>query len=523
MGLELLDQRRSGVLLHLTSLPGAFGHGDLGPAAHRFAAFLAAAGQSWWQMLPIVPWGRGNSPYDTVSSFAGGARLISLERLAEEGLLEPAELRAPRSLGRVQAQYEVAACYREARLRRAFDRFQRRGRSRRDLERYQEKHRSWLADYTLFCALKSAHPGSDWTQWDRPLKNRHPAVLARARRELAEQLRFHAFAQYQFDRQWRALRSTCHRLGIALLGDLPMFVAHDSADVWSNQDLFCLDRRGRCSAVVGTPPDAFSRTGQLWGNPPYRWQHLEQTDFAWWIARLRRTLQRFDTVRLDHFIGLHRYWRISALARTARLGRFVLVPGERLLAATRAALGGLPLVAEDLGLVTPQVHALRDRFELPGMRVLQFAFDEEERSRRYLPHRYPARAVAYTGTHDNDTLVGWYRSLQRGADAAERRKHARSLAKLRRYSGSDGRQIHWDLIRLVLMSRANTTIFPLQDLLGLGSRARMNIPGTATGNWRWRVLAEQLDPALADRMAQLCTDYERVGGFPQRRSARTHN
>jgi 4-alpha-glucanotransferase len=359
--------------------------------------------------------------------------------------------------------------------------------------------------------LKQQHRQSVWTDWEPALRSRRPAAVMRARRQLAAEIRYQVFLQYQFDRQWSALRATCRRLGITLLGDLPMFVSHDSADVWANPELFLLDRRGHRIAVAGVPPDAFSRTGQLWGNPLYRWKRMQQSGFAWHLARIRRNLRWYDVVRLDHFIGLYRCWRVDARARTARRGRFVRVPGDKLLTDLRRALGGLPFVAEDLGLMIPEVHALRDQFGLPGMRVLQFGFDADG-GRLHQPHRYPPCSVAYTGTHDNDTLVGWIRgaSSQRGARA--RRQVRERRRRVLRYAGSDGREIHWDLIRVVLMSAANTTVFPVQDLLGLGCRARMNRPGTASGNWEWRLRSDELTPHIAERLGLLCEDYERTGG-----------
>jgi 4-alpha-glucanotransferase len=508
-----LAERSSGVLLHLTSLPGPHGHGDLGPAAHRFARFLRDAGQRWWQMLPVVPPGAGNSPYVSVSSSAGGALLISLDGLVAEGWLAEADLAAPRSLTGARAQYARAASFRATRLRKAFANFVTRPTQRRQLQRYRERNQDWLDDYALFRALQHAHGGATWTDWDRALRDRQSSALNRARRQLSDELRYHAFLQYVFDRQWLALQRHCRTLGLRLLGDVPMFVAHDSADVWANRELFDLDRRGCARAVAGVPPDAFSRTGQLWGNPLYCWERLRESEFAWWVARLRRNLRRFDAVRLDHFIGFHRCWRVAAGARTAKRGRFVRVPGARLLGTLEASLGGLPFVAEDLGLLTPEVHALRDQFELPGMRVLQFGFDDDA-GRHYQPHRYPPRCIAYTGTHDNDTVVGWYRSLPPPGNAEARRRALERRRYVLRYVGGGATEIHWQLIRVVLASAANTAIFPMQDLLGLDSRARMNTPGTARGNWEWRLAADQLDPRVAERLGRMCDDYERI---PQRR------
>lgn len=496
---ELLDRRASGVLLHATSLPGPFGTGDLGHEAHAFAEWLARAGQSWWQMLPIGPPGTGSSPYDSPSSFAGSPWLISPELLVQDGLLRQSELVAPRGGAGTRARYAASAAARAPLLHLACERFHS-GRARplrRELERFRAANAGWLDDYALFCALKRAHRGAAWTEWEPELRDRKRHALERARRELAADVAFHELVQLLFERQWQSLREHCRRLGIGLLGDVPMFVAHDGADVWAHRDLFFLDARGRRTLVAGVPPDAFSSSGQLWGNPLYRWQRLKQSGFSWWIERLRTTLARFDAVRLDHFIGFRRYWEVRATARSARRGRFVRVPGEAFFERTAKALGGLPFIAEDLGLVTPEVHALRARFELPGMRVLSFAFGREEND--YLPHRYPRRAVVYTGTHDNDTVVGWYRKLD-----------SETRARVLRYAASSGREIHWDMIRLASMSVANIALFPLQDVLGLGSGARMNVPGTLSDNWSWRVRSEELRDVTALRLRELTETYGRV-------------
>jgi 4-alpha-glucanotransferase len=504
IGEQLLEQRSSGILLHATSLPGPYGAGDLGPAAYAFADWLAAARQSWWQLLPVGPPGTGGSPYDSPSSFAGSPWLISLELLVRDGLLDAHEI-APRGLGATgRARLSESERFREPRLRLAFERFRgRRGRSlQRELERFRSEAADWLDDWALFSALRQAQPGVCWTAFAPELRDRRPAALRRARQALEHELAYHRFVQLLFARQWSALREHCGQLGIALLGDLPMFVAHDGAEVWAQRELFLLDAKGERTAVAGVPPDAFSAQGQLWGNPLYRWARLRKSGYAWWIARFRATLSRFDAVRLDHFIGFRRHWEVPAHARSAKRGRFVRVPGEELFERVRLELGGLPFVAEDLGLVTEEVHALRERFGLPGMRVLAFAFGGDGSD--YLPHRYPRKTVVYTGTHDNDTTVGWFSSLR----AAER-------ARVLRYVGGSGREIHWDLIRLASMSVANLALFPLQDVLGLGSAARMNSPGTTRGNWGWRFQSKQLSRPLAERLGELTRTYERASGGSQ--------
>lgn len=505
------DTRASGILLHPSSLPGPYGSGDLGPAAHQFAEFLASAGQSWWQMLPVGPLGGGESPYDSPSTFAGNPLLVSLEFLARDGLLDRGDLVShPRLANARTCRWPSVRRYRHARLRRAFQRFA--PRSRGDLshefENFRHLSRDWLRGYALFRALKRAHGERPWTEWDRPLALRDSEAIERAERELAEEVAFQEFVQFAFHRQWEELRGVCRRLGIRLLGDVPMFVAHDGADVWQHREIFQLDERGHRRVVAGVPPDYFCAEGQLWGNPIYDWPALEQRGYDWWLARMRTTLARFDAVRLDHFIAFHRYWEIPASAPTAREGRFVSVPGADFFTKLEQAVGGLPFIAEDLGLVTPEVHALRERFNLPGMRVLEFGFAGDFRD--YQPHRYPKNTVVYTGTHDNDTLVGWLSAYTRATEPEERRRLVAERERALRYAGSSSEEEHWRFIRLALSSVANTALFPLQDVLGEGSEARMNVPGTASGNWCYRFQADALTPAIAERLHALSDTYERI-------------
>jgi len=517
-GAAVFDRRASGLLLHPTALPGPYGSGDLS-AGEAFVDALAAAAQSWWQMLPIGPVGRGYSPYDSASSFAGSPLLVDLAALAREGLLHPDELVAPPALGRGPARFAAAERFRVARLERAWERHRARPRPRAvAFEEFRERTRAWLPDYALYRALR-ATSGVAWPDWEPALRDRRGPALARARRDHAAAVDLHEFVQFLFDRQWRALRGHAHRRGVRLLGDVPMFIALDGAEAWAHRELFALDARGRPTVVAGVPPDAFSRSGQRWGNPVYRWDELRASGYRYWIERLGASLARFDAVRLDHFIAFHRYWAVPAASKTARRGRFVPVPGADFLCRLRDALGGLPFVAEDLGLVTPEVTALRERFGLPGMQVLEFAFDDGEDGRRYLPHRYPAHTIAYTGTHDNDTVRGWFNERPRPGDA----EHAAALRRRRRrvldYVGTDGRELHWDLVGLLMRSAANTVIFPVQDLLGLDSRARMNVPGTPTDNWRWRLAEGALDRPTLERLARLTRATERAPS-PARRAAR---
>jgi 4-alpha-glucanotransferase len=503
-----LHQRRSGILLHPTSLPGPHGHGDLGPEAHEFLRFLARAGQSLWQMLPVVPTGGGDSPYDSPSSFAGSPELVSLRYLVEDGLLDPADLAAPSRLrDAARARYGASKAFRARRLRKAFQRF-RAGVARHALEELRERERFWLPDYALFAALKVQRHGEPWFNWPIDLRRREPAVLNAARAALGDEIAFHEFVQLVFDRQWQRLRGHAQHLGVLLLGDIPMFVAHDGADVWQHQDLFQLDPSGERRCVAGVPPDYFSAEGQRWGNPLYDWNRLRETGYAWWLERLRASLRRFDALRLDHFIGFHRCWEIPPHAPTAREGRFVEVPGRDFFDQARSVLGDLPFIAEDLGIMTPEVEQLRDAFDLPGMRVLAFAFAEGAQA--YLPHRFQRRCVVYTGTHDNDTLVGFLDASSRTQDPHDRQQLAQQRDRALDYAGSDGREPHWDLIRSALASVADTAIFPIQDVLGQGTEARMNVPGTPNGNWGYRVRAELLSSSVAAKLTRLTETYERV-------------
>lgn len=513
---SLLARRSSGVLLHPTSLAGRLPGGDLGPGAIELLDFLAAAGQRWWQMLPVGPPGYGDSPYQALSAHAGNPALISLERLRDSGLLSARELRAGLPPTRAAADHcppHLAAAYREPLLERAFTAFEcdAGARDRVRLAEFRGRSRSWLDDHALYRAIKRALREAAWTAWPAPLAARDPGALAVARRELARAIRYELFLQHELDCQWRELRRDCARRHVLLLGDVPIYVAHDSADVWARRDLFKLDTHGRPTVVAGVPPDYFSATGQLWGNPVYRWDRLARDGYAWWVVRLRVALERFDALRLDHFIGFVRSWEVPASAPTAASGRWRPGPGEALFRAVFRRLGRVPLVAEDLGSSTPEVEALRDSLELPGMRVLQFCFATGPGSDPSRPHFFPRRSVVYTGTHDNDTTAGWFRDRGGAAStrspAAARRERALAL----RYLASDGREPHWDMIRLAFQSAADVAIVPAQDLLGLGSRARMNRPGTQPGNWSWRLRPGELDARLAARLRQLAETYGRAG------------
>ena len=508
----VLGARTSGILLHPTSLPGPWGIGDLGPEAVSFLEFLRETRQGLWQVLPLGPTGYGDSPYQCFSAFAGNPLLVSLDLLREEGLLAAADLPRKAELPEGQVDYAAVQQLKGSRLRRAFETFEKQASpSQRDeLEAYCRESAVWLDDFALFMAVKHAHAGASWNEWEGDLRQREPGALERARRELAGEVRREQFAQFLFFRQWGTLREQARERGIRILGDLPIFVAHDSADVWAHPELFHLGADGRPSFVAGVPPDYFSATGQLWGNPLYRWEALERSGYRFWVERFRAALRLFDVVRLDHFRGFEAYWEVPADEDTAENGRWVPGPGAALFESVERELGPLPVVAENLGVITPEVEALRERFGWPGMAILQFAFGSDSHANDFLPHNYERRLVVYTGSHDNDTAVGWWRSgvgdTTRSADEVEKER-----AFARAYLGTSGEEIHWDLIRTVLASIAETAIVPLQDVLGLGSEARMNVPSRPSGNWRWRFRREQLEPAMRKRLRRLTEITGRAG------------
>jgi 4-alpha-glucanotransferase len=489
------DARQSGVLLHLSSLRGAHGIGDLGAEARRFVDFLAAAKQRYWQMLPIHPLGAGYSPYSALSTFAGSPLFLALEALVEDGLLEASELGAP--LAQARVDYRRAEQRRLPLLRAAFARFRRRPRRYAEsLQAFRTEARFWLDDYALFMALRDAHRQRSWLEWPAPLRARERAALRHARQQLAEPVAYYEFEQWLFARQWHALRAHAATRGLRLIGDIPIFVSHDSADVWAHQQSFQLDRAGRPRFVSGVPPDYFSSEGQRWGTPLYDWRRLEREGYRFWIERLRSLSARFDLVRLDHFIGFVRAWHIPSTAPSAKLGRFRPGPGRELFAAVERALGGLPFIAEDLGALTPAVEALRDALQLPGMRVLQFAFGSDAHN-PFLPHNYARNTVAYSGTHDNDTLLGFLRNSSTTAERSALRGYLGMHASASEDALCDA------LLALLFSSQAQLCIVPMQDLLKLDSEARMNLPGQAEGNWTFRLPARALSPRVEARLREL--------------------
>jgi len=481
--------RESGILLHPTSLPGPYGIGEIGPQARAFIRLLKGMEQHLWQVLPLGPTGYGDSPYQSLSTFAGNPMLISFDQLVKDKLLSPQRLKRFPRLPAERVDYGRAINARTPVLQTVCRTFRQRATQRRlkAWRAFCEREAAWLDDYALFIALKQANGGKPWTTWPPELANRDPKALKRARTRHATAIRHVSILQHLFHEQWVLLREYARECDVRIIGDIPIFVAHDSADVWANPELFFLDGRGHSIVVAGVPPDYFSATGQLWGNPLYRWNVHRNTGYAWWVARMRKKFAMVDYLRIDHFRGFEKYWEVPAYEQTAMNGRWVDGPGADLFHELIKQLGPLPIIAEDLGIITPEVEALRDQFGFPGMRVLQFAFGTDPKAEDYRPENYPPSCVVYTGTHDNDTTVGWFWSDE-GRDST--RTQAEIDAERQRvmaYLGTDGSEIHWDMIQLAMKSKANTAIFPIQDLLGLGSEARLNVPGRESGNWQWRL------------------------------------
>ncbi|MDS4031805.1 MAG: 4-alpha-glucanotransferase [Candidatus Contendobacter sp.] len=485
-----LDRRRAGLLLHPTSLPGGPGNGDLGPDAYRLVDFMGACGFTVWQTLPLGPTHGDLSPYSAQSVHAGNPRLIALDPLIAAGWLNPDG--GPGSS-------ENGWTYRQRRLREARRGFQERGGAERGAyEVFLNQHRYWLDDYALYQAIRAAREQQAWFDWPRELRDRRPEALAEARRQLADAVAQVQFEQFLFYRQWEALKRYANERGILIFGDIPLFVGYDSADVWAQREAFLLDGEGRRTVVAGVPPDYFSATGQLWGNPHYAWERMKADGFQWWKGRIRTQFSQFDLLRIDHFRGLEAYWEIPASAETAVAGQWRQAPGDELFRALRAEFGNLPLVAEDLGIITSEVEALRDTYGLPGMKVLHFAFGGGA-DNPYLPHNHIVNSVAYTGTHDNNTTLGWFAELDE-----------RTRAHLFDYLGGGPERMPELLTRTVFASVARLAVVPMQDILELGGADRMNQPGVAEGNWRWRFRWEQVKPSVTEHYRHLLTLYGRV-------------
>lgn len=492
--------RASGILLHPTSLAGPYGIGDLGGNAYEFVDWLVSAGQKLWQILPLGPTSYGNSPYSSYSAFAGNTLLISPELLVKDGLVRPEMLRIAPAFAVDRVDFEAVTEWKLSLLNEAFETFKASSNSSLADEFifFRRENSWWLDDYAAFRAIKSAHDGGPWVEWAEPIRLRNLDALEQTRSQLAREIEAERFSQYLFFRQWLALKKYANNSGVQIIGDLPIFVAYDSADVWCNQSKFKLNEDGSPNVVAGVPPDYFSKTGQLWGNPIYDWQAMLADDLNWWTARIAFSLKLNDIIRLDHFIGFVRNWEVPGEDETAENGAWASVPGRELFAILRHRLGELPIIAEDLGSMTVEVEELRDSNGFPGMRILQYAFGGDAYNRD-LPHNYNQTTVAYTGTHDNDTTAGWYKSAPRNV-----KTHCRKYLRAR------GREIHWDMIRACLASSANTAIIPAQDVLGLGSESRMNTPATASGNWEWRLMKDDLTEHFADRLRDLAAVFGRV-------------
>jgi len=498
---QALFPRSSGVLLHPTCLPGPDGIGDLGESAYRFVDWLEKCGQSLWQILPLGPTSFGDSPYQTLSAFAGNPLLISLDRLVREGWLMADDLNGRPRFDEQRVDFGSVITWKTQMLDRAWSVF---------LERASRAHwaelegwsaqQPWLDDFALFMALKEDNEGKPWTGWPTDLVERKPEALAEATERLDKRVAAHRFRQWLFFHQWMELKGFAMARGIRLVGDIPIFVAHDSADVWARPELFQLDKNGLPTGVAGVPPDYFSKTGQLWGNPLYDWDRLKAEDYRWWVDRVKACLETVDLVRIDHFRGFEAFWEVPADEKTAVNGKWVPGPGADFFRVLRRELGGkLPVIAEDLGVITPSVELLRDTFDLPGMKVLQFAWSGPDNV--FLPHEHVRNCVVYSGTHDNDPTLGWWKHL---ADSATKELVAE-------YTGCATDEPQWTLIRLGMMSTAHTFIATMQDVLGLGREARMNLPGEGMGNWNWRMSGDAfLDPA-GDRLARLTWLYRRRG------------
>jgi 4-alpha-glucanotransferase len=496
-------RRSSGILLHPTSLPGPFGIGDLGPAAYRWVETLAAMRQSWWQVLPLGPTGSGDSPYQSFSAFAGNINLLSPELLERDGLVS-SSLWAGQQFPDDRVDFNRAAPFKKALLRAAWDAF-RGGKAaafKEDFSDYCRAQAGWLRGYATFMAIRESLGGASLPDWPADLLRRDPVALAAMEKPLAAEIAMHEFGQFLFDRQWASLRSYAAERRIGIIGDAPIFISADSADVWTDPDEYLLDAERRPKVVAGVPPDYFAENGQHWGNPIYDWDKMAANKYAWWTARLKRNLQQVDLIRLDHFRGFVQAWHIPAKEKTAKNGKWVDGPGARLFEELRNGLGGLPLIAEDLGHITPDVDKVRLDFGLPGMKVLQFALDTPKN--QYWPHNFEPLCICYTGTHDNDTTIGWWATLD-----------DKNRGYLAAYLGRPVADPAWDMIRLAWGSVAVIAIAPLQDVLALGGEARMNKPGVAEGNWRWRFRPHQFNQGFVDRLSGLTELYNRLPAEPE--------
>ena len=496
----MLQERSSGILLHPTSLPGRYGIGTLGKAAFDFIDFLSSAGQQYWQILPLGPTGCADSPYQCFSAHAGNPNLIDLEQLVRDRLLQHQDLVNCPVLSADRVDFEAVQQARQPLLKKAYLQFRDKAGELEKLayHNFLREQSKWLNDYALFRAIKAYLDQKPWYQWEKSLKTRNPEALKAMQSSLLEETDFHKFQQYVFFRQWMAVKEYAHRRKVKIIGDIPLYVALDSADAWANPSIFEFDENLDPIRVGGVPPDYFSETGQLWGNPLFRWDKLKETGYQWWIDRIGSSLLLYDIIRIDHFRGFAAYWAVPYGEKTAINGSWIPCPGSDFFNVLKERFGDLPIIAEDLGVITPDVEELRDGFGLPGMKILQFAFDSSE-ANDYIPHNYVKNCIVYTGTHDNDTVVGWFNAASPG----DRNYVLDYLA-----AGDSG--IHWTFIRLAWASVAYTAIVPMQDILGLDTSSRMNLPGTTQNNWQWRARAEVFTPELAAKLSHLTSLYGRA-------------
>ncbi len=502
--------RASGILLHPTSLPGSFGIGDLGDQAYKFVDFLADAGQTYWQILPLGPTGYGDSPYQCFSAFAGNTNLISPQKLFEENLLTDEQINQKPDFPEDKVDFGKVYQWKNQILPMAYECFRAAANNglRGEFEDFSQQNALWLDDYALYRAAKAAQDQKAWYEWETPLRLRYEDALKQARESLKEEIEAQKFYQFLFFKQWTELKNYANEKNIKIIGDVPIFIALDSSDVWCNPQEFKLNEDGSPKAVAGVPPDYFSKTGQLWGNPIYNWEQMKQNGFQWWIERVRFTLKTVDIIRVDHFRGFAAAWEVPGGDKTAENGEWVNVPGKELFTALQNALGELPVMAEDLGVITPDVRDLRDAFGFPGMRILLFSFGGDANNQD-LPHNYIKNCVAYTGTHDNDTAVGWFKAQSGANSTNDEELVSREYDFCLKYLGSDGKEINWDFIRAIWSSVANTAIVPMQDILGLDNKARMNFPSSKSGNWNWRFENDDISDEIIERLKELTEIYGR--------------
>ena len=494
-------ERSAGILLHPTSLPGRFGIGDLGAEAYNFINFLEAAGQRVWQVFPLGPTGFGDSPYQCFSAFAGNPLLISPEKLKDEGLLSEKDLEFVPNFNPSFIDFGGIIYYKHELLNLAFENYKKNSAElKHQFEKFCSDNKDWLEDYSFFMAAKDFHEGALWTEWDKELVLRKEKELEKWKTKLSDGINYHKFIQFIFFKQWLELKEYANNKGIKIIGDIPIFVAYDSADVWAEKKLFSVDKEGNLETVAGVPPDYFSATGQLWGNPLFKWDEMKKDDFLWWRKRLANQLRLVDIIRIDHFRGFDKFWEIPGGSLTAEKGRWVKAPGEKLFNTINKYMGELPVIAEDLGVITKAVRELRDKFDFPGMKILQFAFGTGM-ERRFLPHNYIPNCVVYTGSHDNDTTKGYFDK--------EKNKDNDIFEHAQKYMNYYGDDLTFELIRLAYSSAADLAVIPMQDILNLGGEARMNFPGKLGGNWTWRFTWDQVPYDVAEKYRQLAELYER--------------